>query len=257
MKKLLILAVLFSTTASFGQIMVLFELETHDKENMENVAENYFSAVQAVTGDDLRMSMHHKGWSSKTVYFTLWYDNMRDMLEKMERQEKMEGKIMEKISSTPSDPDMIKMFNSATNPKETSVWEYAPELSMMQDFMSLSNEERDNFQYRRFQYVNVAMNAGSAFEERTKKAQAEDNAIGVKYNIAVFRNVFGARDADYLTILLDRNRQDYMKNFTDRMTKRRASEQWGTNSNPWDLSLYNVVQMEEVYKNLDFKIQGN
>ena len=257
MKKILLLTLLLSTSVSFGQIMVLFELETHDKDNMEKVAENYFSAVQAVTGDNIGMTMHHKGWSSKTVYFIIWYNDMKDMAEKMGRQEEMESEIFEKLSSTPLDPEMINTFNAISNPKQSSVWEYVPELSMMEDYMNLPKEERDSFRYRRFQYVNVAMNAGPAYEARSIKAKTMDKERGIKFHLAVFRNIFGTTDANYLNILIDKNRLDYMKNFSDRMTKRRASEDWGKNPNPWDLSLYNVTKMEEVVKNLDFKIQTN
>lgn len=257
MRKFLFVGLLLSSSVCFSQIMVLFEAETHDKDNMEKVAENYFSAVQAVTGDDLGMTMHHKGWSSKTVYFAWWYEDMKDMAEKMAKQEEMESKIFETLSATPSDPEMIKTFNSVTNPQQSSVWEYVPELSMMDDFAKLSQEERNNLQYRRFQYINVAMNAGPAYEARTKKAYALDQERGVNYHVAVFRNVFGGKDANYLTILIDKSREDYMNNFSNRMAKRRASKEWGTNSNPWDLSLYNVTQTEEVYKNLDFKIESN
>lgn len=256
MRKLLFFSFLLSANLSFCQVMLLFEAETHDKENMAKVAENYFSAVQEVTGDDFAMTMHHKGWSSKSVYFTWWYDDMKDMVEKMERQESMEGKIIEHLTANPSDPELIKKFNSITNAQISSVWEYVPELSLMDDFMSLSKEKRDEMQYRRFQFINVAMNAESAYEDRTKKAYETDKARGVKYHVAVFRNLFGGKDANYLSVIIDENRQEYMKNFLNRMEKRRASEEWGSNNNPWDLKLYNVTKTEEVYKNLNFKVSS-
>ena len=49
--------------------MVLFEAETKDKQNMSQIAKNWFSAVKSVTGDDNGITMHHKGWGSKGVYF--------------------------------------------------------------------------------------------------------------------------------------------------------------------------------------------
>ncbi len=256
MRTLLFLSFLLCTSMSFSQVMVLFEAETHDKNNMAKVAENYFTAVQEVTGDNIGMTMHHKGWSSKSVYFAWWYDDMQDMVEKMERQESMEDKIIENLTANPSDPELIKQFNSITNAQQSTVWEYVPELSMMEDFMNLPKEERDQMQYRRFQFINVAMNADTAYEARTKKAYETDKARGVKYHVAVFRNVFGGRDANYLSILIDKNRQAYMNNFSDRMDKRRASADWGSNSNPWDLKLYNVTKTEEVYKNVDFKVSS-
>ena len=48
---------------------------------------------------------------------------------------------MEYIQSKPSDPELLKQFNSITDPKQSSVWEYVPELSMMEDFMKLSVQE--------------------------------------------------------------------------------------------------------------------
>ena len=49
--------------------MVLFEAETTDKQNMSQIAKNWFSAVKSVTGDDNGITMHHKEWGSKGVYF--------------------------------------------------------------------------------------------------------------------------------------------------------------------------------------------
>ena len=49
--------------------MVLFEAETTDKQNMSQIAQNWYSAVKSVTGDDNGITMHHKGWGSKGVYF--------------------------------------------------------------------------------------------------------------------------------------------------------------------------------------------
>ena len=101
------------------------------------------------------------------------------------------------------------------------------------------------------------MNAGQDFEMHRKKANSLSKKIGVKYHIAVFRNVFGGKDSDYLTILIDSNRLDYMKNFTDRMSIRRNSPDWGNNNNPWDLSKFSVIKTEEISKNLAFKILDN
>ena len=50
---------------------------------------------------------------------------------------------------------------------------------------------------------------------------------------------------------------DYMNNFINRMDKRRKAKDWETNRNRWDLTKYNTVKTEEVYKNLDFKISSN
>lgn len=48
-----------------------------------------------------------------------------------------------------------------------------------------------------------------------------------------------------------------MNNFINRMDKRRKSKDWETNRNRWDLTKYNTVKTEEVYKNLNFKISSD
>ena len=252
MKKVFFLSFLFLSSLSFSQVMVLFEAETPDKNNMAAVAENWFGAVKTVTGDDHGITMHHKGWSSKTVYFSWWYDSMKDLVEAMEKQDSMSTQVMEYLGSNPADPELLKTFNSISDPKQSSVWEYMPELSQMDDYINLPQAEKDQMQYRRFSYINVAMNAGDAYMEHQKKAYELDQKRGVKYHVAVFRNVFGGKDADYLSIIIDKNRLEYMENFKERMKLRRASPDWGTRSNPWDLSKYNITRTDEVYKNLDF-----
>ena len=95
------------------------------------------------------------------------------------------------------------------------------------------------------------------FEMFRKKGKELDEKRGVSYHVAVFRNIFGGKDADYLTVLIDKTRMDYMNNFINRMDKRRKAKDWKTNRNRWDLTKYNTVKTEEVYKNLDFKISSN
>ena len=69
MKRVFILSFLLLSNLSFSQVMLLFEVETSNKNNMTTVAENWFGALKEVIGDDNGITMHHKGWSSKTVYF--------------------------------------------------------------------------------------------------------------------------------------------------------------------------------------------
>ena len=257
MKKSIVFVFLVSFNFSFGQIMMLFEAETPNKQNMSVVAQNWFSGVKSVTGDDNGITMHHKGWASKEVYFVQWFEDMKDMVETMENQESKASKVMEYTQSIASDPNLINEFNSITDPKQSSVWEYVPELSMMDEFMKLPPEERNNMSYRRFSFINTGMNSGGDFEMFRKKGNELDKKRGVNYHVAVFRNVFGGKDADYLTILIDKTRLDYMNNFMDRMEKRRKAKDWETNRNQWDLSKYNTVKTEEVFKNTDFKISSN
>lgn len=254
MKRLFLLSFILVSSFSFGQIMVLFEADTPDKKNMAEVATNWFGAVKEVTGDDNGITMHHKGWSSTTVYFAWWYDSLKDMAESLEKQESNRDKVLEYLGANPADPELIQKFNSITNSRQSSVWEYVPELSQMDDFMALPKEERDQMQYRRFQYINIAMNSEEAYINHQKKAYALDKKRGIKYHIAVFKNVFGGKDSDYLSIIIDENRLEYMKNFTERMKLRRESPDWGKNQNPWDLTKYNVIKTDEIFKNLNFKL---
>ena len=74
MKKNILLVFLVSFNFSFGQIMMLFEAETPNKQNMSEIGQNWFSAVKSVTGDDNGITMHHKGWAIKGIYFVQWFD---------------------------------------------------------------------------------------------------------------------------------------------------------------------------------------
>ena len=253
MKKTILLSLL-CINFSYGQIMVLFEVETPDKNNMTQIAQNWFNAMQAVNGDTNGISMHNKGWNSKGVYFVQWFDDLSDMAETMEKQEKMSEKIIKHLESTPSNPDDLVAFNSISDPKQSSVWEYVPELSMMSDWSKLSQKEKDQMNYRRFSFINTGMNAQNEFEAFRKKGNELDKKRGVNYHMAVFRNIFGGKDSDYLTIIIDKSRIDYMKNFIGRMEKRRNSPGWENNQNPWDLNKYNTIKSEEIYKNVDFKL---
>ena len=87
-------------------------------------------------------------------------------------------------------------------------------------------KERNNMAYRRFSFINTGMNSGSEFEIFRKKSNELDKKRGVSYHVAVFRNIFGGKDSDYLTILIDKTRMDYMNNFISRMEKRRNSSDW-------------------------------
>ena len=44
------------------------------------------------------------------------------------------------------------------------------------------------------------MNSGGEFEMFRKKGKELDEKRGVSYHVAVFRNIFGGKDANYLTI---------------------------------------------------------
>tara|TARA_B110000977_G_C11038813_1_gene478108 strand:- start:952 stop:1725 length:774 start_codon:yes stop_codon:yes gene_type:complete len=257
MKKSILLIFLVSFNFSFGQIMTLFEAETADKQNMSQIGQDWFSALKSVTGNDNGITMHHKGWGSKGVYVVQWFDDMKDMVETMESQESKASEVMEYLQSKPSDPSILKEFNSITDPKQSSVWEYVPELSTMENFSKLSKEERDQMAYRRFSFINTGMNSGDEFEMFRKKNIKLDKQRGVSFHVAVFKNIFGGKDVDYLTILIDKSRLDYMNNFIDRMEKRRNASDWETNRNRWDLSKFNTVKTEEVLKYMDFKISSN
>ncbi|MGB0255860.1 MAG: hypothetical protein ACPHL7_00130 [Flavobacteriaceae bacterium] len=254
MKKISLLLFVLTANFSNGQVMGLFEAETPNKKNMTQIGQNWFGGVKAVLGDANGISMHHKGWGSKGVYFVQWYDDLEDMVKTMKKQEDKSAEIVQKIGEKPGDPNLLKEFNAITDPKEGSVWEYAPELSQMDNWSKLSQEAKNEMGYRRFSFVNVAMNAQGDFEAFRKAANDLDKKIGLKYHIAVFRNIFGGKDADYLTILIDKNRIEYMNNFEERMKKRRAYKGWQDERKPWNLEKFNIIKTEEVYKNMNFKL---
>jgi hypothetical protein len=254
MKKISFLLFVLAANLSYGQIMGLFEAETPNKKNMSQIGQNWFGGVKAVMGDANGISMHHKGWGSKGVYFVQWYDDLEDMVKTMKKQEGKNAEIVQKIGEKPGDPNLLQEFNAITDPKEASVWEYVPELSQMDNWSKLSREAKDELSYRRFSFVNVAMNAQGEFETFRKAANDLDKKIGLTYHVAVFRNIFGGKDSDYLTILIDKNRIEYMNNFEERMKKRRAYKGWQDERKPWNLEKFNVIKTEEVYKNMNFKL---
>lgn len=70
------------------------------------------------------------------------------------------------------------------------------------------------------------MNANEAFEANRKKIKALDDQMGNTFHLAVFRSVFGKRNADYMVVVIDRSRIAYHENLGKRMKKRQKNDEW-------------------------------
>jgi hypothetical protein len=53
------------------------------------------------------------------------------------------------------------------------------------------------------QYFSVDFNNDQAFEDWRKKINDLDKELGIEMHMVVYRSVFGAKDKDYMVILID------------------------------------------------------
>ena len=209
-------------------VMALFEAETESIPTFEKVMDFRMGAVKTgMEMDDAKMFVFREQ-GTRNMKMVQWFDSKQAMVEHMDKQEESQEKISAAIqAATPMEEGTFEKFGATTNFREASVWEYMPELSTTPETWSpLTKEEKDENKYRRIQYIDVKMNNEKAFEEATKSRNELDKKLGVIYHIAVFKSVFGARDADYMVVLLDKSRFDYHKNWEERMKVRNESDEW-------------------------------
>jgi len=244
MRKLLFILFTISILSVNAQgMLVLTEVETESVSTFETVMNKWMGALKTTMEiDDARMIVFREQ-GSRNLILAQWFDSLTDVVEHMDSQEANNEKIMQAWeSSDPLEEGTWEKFVEETDFKENTVWEYMPELSTTPETYSpLSQEEKDEISYRRVQYFSVKIGQSDSFEANRKKFNEMDKSIGVKFHLAVFKSVFGARDADYMVILLDKSRFDYHSNWQARMKVRNDSEAWQAAINNDNLGNWSVT----------------
>lgn len=244
MKQLIFaLVATFSLTINAQGIMVVNEIETDSPENFKTMVTQWMTAIK--TGMELESLNTHvfAELGTKKMQFLQWYDSKQAMIDRMDQQENSREKIWAALQEMPPLPEgALETFNEVTSFRESSVWEYMPELSTTPEtWTPLSQEEKDEHLYRRVQFVSVNMNADNAYENWTKKINEIDKKLGITYHYAVFKSMFGARDADYMVVLVDKSRFEYHANWEKRMELRLQDEDFNAEAAKATLDQWAVI----------------
>jgi len=229
MRKLLFTLFALSMLSTYSQgIIVVSEAETESISAFETVLNQWMGAVKTTMNiENARMNVFREQGTRK-LHMMQWFDSLSEMAKHMEAQEASNDEIMKTMEGmTPMEEGTFEKFEETTIFKESTVWKFRPDLSTADEtFAPLSQEEKDKTIYRRVQYMNVDFGQNDAFEADRKKINELDSSLGIKFHIAVFENVFGSRDANYMVLILDNSRSDYHKNWEARMKVRQASQAW-------------------------------
>ena len=243
MRKLLLMLFALSMLSTYSQgVIVISEAETESIPTFEAVYNQWMGAVKTTMNiDDARMIVFRE-MGTRKLQMLQWFDSLSDMAKQIEDQEANNAKIMETFQGmTPMPEGTMEKFANTIDFKESTVWKYRQDLSTTDaTYAPLSQEEKDKTRYRRVQFMDVDFGQNEAFEADRKKINELDKSLGINFHIAVFENVFGSRDAEYMVILLDNSRFDYHKNWETRMQTRQASQAWKdatANSNLGDWSV--------------------
>ena len=225
MKKHFALIVFLLAGFAYGQqVMMMFDIEAESPSSFKAAADNWMKAVEKTVGDTPDMYTYRVA-GSRDMRMLQWFNSKQDMVAHMDKMDANESKVEETLSGMEPMPDEVfQKFVSGTKFREASVWEHIPELSTMDGWSALSDEEKLALTYRRVQYFSVDFGQDDAFEAWRKKVNAIDKELGINFHMVIYRSVFGAKDKDYMVILIDKTRFDYHKNWAERMAKRQASE---------------------------------
>ena len=221
------LSCLFALNLNAQGIMAIGEIEVKSQQAFQTAVTNWMTALKKGMDKPDQQSSFFRKQGSNTVYWAQWHESIEAMIAMQRKQEASEEKIRQALMEQNMDPLIFEQFNNNTKFNELSVWEYIPELSSAHETWSpLSETEKNTFRYRRVQFFSVAMNANEAFEANRKKIKALDDQMGNTFHLAVFRSVFGKRNADYMVVVIDRSRIAYHENLGKRMKKRQKNDEW-------------------------------
>lgn len=225
MKQLIALfTLLMSMSMSSQQVMIMFDIETKSQSSFKKAADNWMQAVKSTIGDTPDMYTYQVQ-DSRNMRMLQWFDSKQAMADHMDKMDAAESKIDEALNKMePMPEEDWTNFSTGTNFKEASLWEHIPELSTMDDWNALSDDEKDEMKYRRIQFFSTDFGMENAFEAWRKKINALDKELGVKLHMVVYRSVFGASGKDYMVVLLDKTRFDYHSNWSERMKTRQGSD---------------------------------
>ena len=243
MKKSIFTLLLAVTTSLNAQIMVVNEIETESPENFSTMVTQWMTAIKSTLEIEDAKTYTFAEPATKKIQFLQFYESLTEMVEFRKNQDENQEKILGTLQSMEPLPEgTIDTFNDVTSFKESSVWEFMPELSTTPETWSiLSKTEKDEFFYRRIQYVNVKMNQDMAYEAWNKKMNALDKELGISYHFAIFKSVFGAKDADYMVVCIDKSQFDYFSNWEKRTEVREQSDEYKALVGELSISNWSVI----------------
>ena len=243
MKKLIFTLLIATSTGLNAQIMVVNEIETESPENFSTMVTQWMTAIKTTLEIEDAKTYTFAEPGTKKIQFLQFHESLTDMVASRNRQDENQEKICNTLQSMDPLPEgAIDAFNDVTSFRESSVWEFMPELSTTPETWSvLSRAEKDEQFYRRIQYVNVKMNADGAYEDWNKKMNALDKKLGISYHIAIFKSVFGAKDADYMVMCIDTSQFDYFSNWEKRTEIREQSAEYKALVDELSLSQWSII----------------
>ena len=228
MKKLIFTLLIVATTGLNAQIMVVNEIETESPENFSSLVTHWMTAIKTALEIEDTKTYTFSEPGTKKMQFLQFHETLTDMVAYRKKQDENQEKIWNTLQSMDPLPEgTIDTFNDVTSFRESSVWEFMPELSTTPETWSiLSKAEKDEHLYRRIQYVTLKMNQDNAYEDWNKKINALDKKLGISYHYAIFKSVFGAKDADYMVMCIDKSQFDYFRNWEKRTEIREQSDEY-------------------------------
>ena len=243
MKKLIFTLLIASTTALNAQIMVVNEIETESPENFSSVVTQWMTAIKTALEMEDTKTYTFSEPGTKKMQFLQFHETLTDMVAYRKKQDENQEKIWNTLQSMDPLPEgTIDTFNDVTSFRESSVWEFMPELSTTPETWSiLSRAEKDEHLYRRIQYVTLKMNQDNAYEDWNKKMNALDKKLGISYHYAIFKSVFGAKDADYMVMCIDKSQFDYFRNWEKRTEIREQSDEYKALVEELSISQWSVI----------------
>ena len=243
MKKLIFTLLIASTTALNAQIMVVNEIETESPENFSSLVTHWMTAIKTALEIEDTKTYTFSEPGTKKMQFLQFHETLTDMVAYRKKQDENQEKIWNTLQSMDPLPEgTIDTFNDVTSFRESSVWEFMPELSTTPETWSiLSTAEKDEHFYRRIQYVTLKMNQDNAYEDWNKKMNALDKKLGISYHYAIFKSVFGAKDADYMVMCIDKSQFDYFRNWEKRTEIREQSDEYKALVEELSISQWSVI----------------
>ena len=243
MKKLIFTLLIASTTALNAQIMVVNEIETESPENFSSLVTHWMTAIKTALEIEDNKTYTFSEPGTKKMQFLQFHETLTDMVAYRKKQDENQEKIWNTLQSMDPLPEgTIDTFNDVTSFRESSVWEFMPELSTTPETWSiLSRAEKDEHLYRRIQYVTLKMNQDNAYEDWNKKMNALDKKLGISYHYAIFKSVFGAKDADYMVMCIDKSQFDYFRNWEKRTEIREQSDEYKALVEELSISQWSVI----------------
>jgi len=70
---------------------------------------------------------------------------------------------------------------------------------------------------------------------------ALDKKLGINYHYAVFKSVFGVKDANYMLMCIDKSQFEYFSNWEKRTETREQSEEYKTLVSELSISQWSMI----------------